>query len=46
MPPKMTKDPDFDSFFTAYKDDIIVNPSIEISYDPGELDLLAGYIIY
>lgn len=34
----MSKDPDFDSFFTAYKDDIIVNPSIEIRYDPGELN--------
>jgi hypothetical protein len=31
----MPADPDFDTFFAAYKDSIVVNPNIEIRYDLG-----------
>ena len=33
----MSADPSFDAFFATYKDDIVVNPNIEIRYDLGML---------
>lgn len=33
----MSADPSFDAFFATYKDDIVVNPNIEIRYNLGML---------